>query len=197
VRYAPGSRHRTQLPDVPQVFEGRYLIPRPNRGNVFEKPWADGETISYVARMYACGRREKITLGTNKQGWNLQGAELETEKILQQIERGTWVPPRVAPREDRLEQAMADLGARVDETFRVFANRPWTNRWWKAKQLRIDQSTVSDYQWRLGYLQRFFGRYQLLEISTELVDRFRDELHDQAHTLPAARERTATNQNRS
>ena len=125
-------------------------MPRPNTGNVFEKPWADGETVSYVARVYAYGRREKVTLGTNIQGWNLARAELETEKILQQIDRGTWVPPRLEPREDRLQDAMGQLGIRVDETFRVFANR-----WWKSKRLRVDQKTVSDYEWRLGYLLRF------------------------------------------
>jgi integrase len=81
---------------------------------------------------------------------------------------------------------MAQLGVRVDETFRVFANR-----WWKSKQLRIDASTVSDYQWRLGYLQRLFGRYQLSEITTALVDRFRDELHDQAETIRGAQARAA------
>jgi hypothetical protein len=64
-------------------------MPRPNTGNVFEKLWADAETVSYIARVYAYGRREKVTFGTNKQGWNRQRAELETEKILQQIERGT------------------------------------------------------------------------------------------------------------
>ncbi len=85
---------------------------------------------------------------------------------------------------------MAQLGVRIDETFRVFANR-----WWKSKHVRIDQSTVSDYEWRLGYLQRFFGRYQLREITTPVVDRFRDELHDQAETIRAAQARAAANRN--
>jgi hypothetical protein len=165
-------------------------MPRPNTGNVFEKPWADGDTISYVARVYAYGRREKVTLGTNKQGWNLQRAEVETEKILQRIERATWVPPRLEPRQDRLEDAMAQLGVRVDETFRVFANR-----WWRSKQQRIGESTAGDYEWRLGYLQRFFGRYQLREITTPVVDRFRDELHDQAETIRAAQARAAASKN--
>ena len=53
--------------------------------------------------MRAYGRYEKVTFGTNKQGWNRTRAELETERIMQQIERGTWVPPRLQPREDRLE----------------------------------------------------------------------------------------------
>jgi hypothetical protein len=161
-------------------------MPRQKTGNVFEKPWADGETITYVARVYAYGRREKVSLGTNKQGWNRQRAELETEKILQQIERGTWVPPRLEPPAQRLEDAMAGLGVRADESFRVFANR-----WWKTKRLRIGERTASDYQLRLDYLQRFFGRYQLREISTATVDRFRDELKDQAETIRVAQARAA------
>jgi integrase len=64
-----------------------------------------------------------------------------------------------------------------------------------SKQLRIDESTISDYQWRLGYLQRFFGRYRLPEITVRLVDQFRDELHDQAETIRAAEARAAANKN--
>ena len=144
-------------------------MPRPNTGQVFEKPWADGETVSYGVRVRAYGRREKVTFGTNKEGWNRTRAELETEKIRQQIERGTWVPARLEPRADRLEDAMAELGVQMDETYRAFAKT-----WWRSKQLRIDDSTVSDYGWRLGYLERFFGRYRLSEITPRLVDRFRD-----------------------
>jgi Phage integrase, N-terminal SAM-like domain len=153
-------------------------MPRSNTGNVSEKLWADGETVSYVARVYAYGRREKVTLGTSKQGWNLARAELETEKILQQIERGTWVPPRLEPREDRLHDAMAQLGVDLDELFRAFAST-----WWASKRLNVEAKTVADYEWRLSYLIRFFGRYRLSEISTRLVDRFRDELRDQAEVI--------------
>ncbi len=162
-------------------------MPRHKTGSVFEKPWADGETISYVARVYAYGRREKVTLGTNKQGSNLQRAELEAEKLVQRIERGTWVPPRLEPREDRLHEAMGQLGMHVDEPFRTFAKT-----WWASKRLSIDKSTESDYQWRLGYLHRFFDRYDLSEITTRLVDRFRDELHEQGETIRTAQERART-----
>ena len=115
----------------PHACQEGPLMPRPKTGSVFEKPWADGETISHGAYVYAYGRREKVTFGTNKQGWNRTRAELETEKILQQIERGTWVPPRLEPREDRLEEAMAQLGVQIDETFRVFAKR-----WWRVEAAR-------------------------------------------------------------
>jgi hypothetical protein len=114
-------------------------------GHVFERAWSDGETISYGAQLRAYGRYEWVKFGTNKQGWNRIRAQLETERTLQQIERGTWVPPRLEPREDRLEEAMAGLGVAVDENFRVFAKR-----WWRSKQLDLDEDTVNDYQWRLG-----------------------------------------------
>ena len=70
-------------------------MPRPTQGHVVERPWADGETISYGTQVRAYGRYEWMTFGTNKQGWNRTRAELETERIMQQIERGTWVPPRL------------------------------------------------------------------------------------------------------
>lgn len=154
---------------------------RKNTGSVFEKAWADGTTVSFGAYVRAYGRREKLTFGTNAQGWNRLRAEIEAEKILQQVERGTWVPPRLEPRRDRLELAMAGLGAQIDESFRVFAKR-----WWRTKQLGLDDDTINDYEWRLKYLEAFFGRYRLTEITPRLVDRFRDELQEQAEAIRAA-----------
>ena len=155
---------------------------RQSIGHVIERPWSDGQTVSYGARVRAYGRYEKVTFGTNKQGWNRTRAELETERIVQQIERGTWVPPRLEPRKDRLRESMAALGVQVDETFQVFAKR-----WWRSKQLGLDEDTVNDYEWRLGYLERFFGRYRLSEITPQLIDRFRDELYEQGKTIRRAR----------
>lgn len=166
-------------------------MPRPIQGHVVERPWADGKTVSYGAQVRAYVRYEKLTFGTNTQGWNRTRAELETERIMQQIERGTWVPPRLQPRGDRLEEAMAAVGVQVDESFRVFAKR-----WWRAKQLGLDEDTINDYEWRLGYLERFFGRYRLGEITPQLVDRFRDELHEQAETIRRAQERARTDKGR-
>ena len=164
---------------------------RQSIGHVIERPWSDGQTVSYGARVRAYGRYEKVTFGTNKQGWNRTRAELETERIVQQIERGTWVPPRLEPREDRLQESMAALGVRVDETFRVFAKR-----WWRSKRLGLDEDTVNDYDWRLGYLERFFGRYRLSEITPQLIDRFRDELYEQGETIRRARARARTDKTR-
>jgi integrase len=154
---------------------------RSARGEIIEKRWSDGTTIAYGARLYAYGRRQKLTFGTNEQGWNRQRAELELEKIRQRVERGTWVPPRLEAKENQEIEAMAQLGVKVDESFRVFANR-----WWDSKRLQVSDATRNDYEWRLKYLIRFFGRHELGEIDVALVDRFRDELRQQAETIRVA-----------
>jgi integrase len=68
--------------------------------------------------------------------------------------------------------------------------------WWRSKQLGLDEDTINDYEWRLRYLERFFGRYQLREITPRVVDRFRDELHEQAETIRRAQERAHTEKGR-
>jgi hypothetical protein len=78
------------------------------------------------------------------------------------------------------------LGGRVDESFRAFAKR-----WWRSKQLDLAEKTFVDYSWRLAYLDRFFGRYRLSEITPRLVDRFHDELAEQAQTIRMAERRAA------
>jgi integrase len=174
-----------RLDEAEDLKQGLQL-PRQTLGHVLERAWADGVTVSYGAQVRAYGRYEKVTFGTNKQGWNRTRAELEIERIVQQIERRAWVPPRLESSEDRLEQKMAELGVQYDETFRVFAKS-----WWRSKQLGVEPATVNDYEWRLGYLQRFFGRHRLNEITPRLVDRFRDELAEQAETIRAAQGRAA------
>ena len=66
---------------------------RPNAGQVTERPWKDGKTVTFGARLYAYGRRHRLVFGTNAQGWNRTRAEIELEDIQQQVDRGTWVPP--------------------------------------------------------------------------------------------------------
>ena len=60
----------------------------------------------------------------------------------------------------------------------------------------LTEDTINDYEWRLGYLERFFGRYRLSEITPQLVDRFRDELHEQAETIRRAQERARSDKGR-
>jgi hypothetical protein len=84
-----GSRNRPPFLDAAQDSKEHRLMPRPTQGHVIERPWSDGKTVSYGAKVRAYGHYEKVTFGTNKQGWNRTRAELETERIIQQIERET------------------------------------------------------------------------------------------------------------
>lgn len=116
LRSAAGESLRRWQASIARDETDTYLGPlmdRPWRGHVFERPWADGETVSYGTQVRAYGRYERVTFGTNKQGRNRTRAELEAERIAQQIERGTWVPPRLEPRRGRLEDAMAGLVFRL------------------------------------------------------------------------------------
>ena len=152
-------------------------------GSIEERQLGDG-SVSYVLRVRAYGRAEKETLGNSKEGWNRTRADIEAERIVQQIERGTWVPPRERQVEERRAAAIEKLGVRSDETFAKFAR----GTWWAQKH-DLDATTESDYLWRLSYLERFFGRYRLSEIDVRLVDRFRTELAAEAQTLREAAER--------
>jgi hypothetical protein len=127
-------------------------MPRPSSGEVLEYAWKDGRT-TFSARVHAYGVRTRLTFGNSEQGWNRRRAEIELEKILLRVERGTWVPPAARSSEDKHAAAMAALGVQLDERFSVFADR-----WWNSKRLRVEERTVADYEWRLAYLRRFFGR---------------------------------------
>ena len=129
-------------------------MPRPTQGHVVERPWADGTTISYGARVRAYGRYEKVTFGTNKEGWNRTRAELETERIVQQLERG--------------------LGFRRGSSRRTTAS----SRRCPRSACGLPRAHSSSF----GGL----GRLRISEISPQLVDRFRDELLEQAETIRKA-----------
>lgn len=69
------------------------LMARPSSGQITESRWKDGRTVTFGARLYAYGRRQRLVFGTNSQGWNQTRAQIELEAVLQQVARGTWLPP--------------------------------------------------------------------------------------------------------
>lgn len=82
--------------------------------------WRDGRTVTIRARLRAYGRRYRIDFGTNHEGWSIERARVEFDRILQQVERGTWEPP------SRSEESTSTLDA--DETVHVTASRWWQRR---------------------------------------------------------------------
>jgi integrase len=136
-------------------------VPRPATGTVISYPHKDGRTVSYYLRFHAHGRRQRVNLGTNHQGWNEQRARVELDKILAQVERGTWESPA------RTTSIRAD----VDETLLVTASR-----WWQRKEPELRGGTPADYRWRLDYVLADLADEPTAAIRVRRVDEFRDRL---------------------
>src|SRR5271167_1673370 len=109
---------------------------RPTSGQVTERPWADGKTITFGVRLHAYGRRHRLVFGTNSQGWNRTRAEIELESILQQLLRGTWVPPETRTSVVQTETARPD----GHQPFASFARKVADAK----KSHGLDDDTIAD-----------------------------------------------------
>ena len=151
---------------------------RPVTGQVTERPWSDGQTVTFGARLHAYGARHRLVFGTNTQGWNRTRAEIELESIQQQVMRGTWIPP---DRRSSVTQSETPSGDRR-QSFARFARKIVDAK----KSHGLDEDTIADLQWRLGYLVAHFGRLDLTEIDVAATDRFRDELAHRSRVIREA-----------
>ena len=151
---------------------------RPSSGEATEHAWRDGRTVTFGARLYAYGRRHRLVFGTNVQGWNRARAEIELEGILQQVERGTWVPPEKATTVKRLGAPAPD----GHQSFEAFAAGFLETK----RSHGLDADTLADIDWKLRHLSAYFGRLELLEIDVARVDAFRDELATRARVIREA-----------
>lgn len=153
-----------------------------NRGEVTEHLWKDGQTVSYGVRVRAYGKRHRLPLGDSRQGWNRTRAEIELERIEQQIQRGTWVPPEPKATARRPQR---DERLNGHQPFGPFARRVVDAK----KAHGLADATVKHLEWRLEYLLAEFGHCELLEIDVARVDRFRDELAKRSQEIRAAADR--------
>ena len=134
-------------------------MPRPRTGSIESYEWTDGRTVTWRLRVRDRGRRYRVDLGTNHEGWNRDRARAELERIMGQIERGTWRPPRVA------------TGPDVYETVHLTASR-----WWQRKEGELRPNARADYRWRLDYVLAELARHPTAEIDPKRVDEFRQAL---------------------
>jgi integrase len=151
---------------------------RPTSGQVTEGRWKDGTTVTFGARLSAYGRRHRLVVGTNLQGWDRTRAEIELEDILQQVDRGTWVPP------EKKTTVKPTSTARPDghQPFGPFAREIVEAK----KSLGLDDDTIEDLEWRLGYLIAAYGRLELLEINVARVDGLRNDLAKRSRVIREA-----------
>ena len=137
-------------------------MPRQATGTVETHQWRDGRTVTFRARFRAYGRRWRIDFGTNHAGWNEERARVELERIMGQVERGTWEPPSPA----------APIELDRDETLHVTASR-----WWQRRESELAGNTRLDYRWRLDHILRHLARTPTAELDARRVDDFRQKLH--------------------
>jgi hypothetical protein len=130
---------------------------RPNTGEVTEWRWKDSETITYGARIHACGSRYRLTFGASHEGWDSTRAETELERILQEVDAGIWIAPL------RKTSAKKAPIARPDghQLFGSFARQILDVK----KNHGLTDDVIANLDWQLGYLIDHFGRLELLEIN--------------------------------
>lgn len=75
-------------------------------------------------------------------------------------------PPARALRRNRQRSARS-----VAQPFGPFARKVIDAK----KSHGLDESTIADLEWKLGYLIEYFGRMELIELDVARVNGFRDE----------------------
>jgi hypothetical protein len=141
---------------------GSAMPPRAS-GAIETHAWRDGRTVTIRARVRAYGRRYRVDFGTNHEGWSVERARVELDRILQQVERGTWDPPS----SDNGASAALD----AQETVHVTASR-----WWQRRKAELAPNTRLDYRWRLDHVLRHLAHDTTAELDAHRVDTFRGEL---------------------
>jgi integrase len=111
----------------------------------------------------AFGKRHRIDLGTNHEGWNEERARVELERITAMVERGTWQP--------QTDYADLHSQANADETIHVTASR-----WWQRRERELRPNTRADYRWRLNYVLADLAKERTAELTARRVNEFRDRL---------------------
>jgi len=107
-------------------------MPRPARGSVEIVKRKDG-LRTFWARVTVDGRRHRVRLGTDRDGWTAARAQVELEEQIKAVQAGTWAAP-----------AQPAVGEESDPTFRAYASS-----WLEDNALEWRPSTIADVKWRL------------------------------------------------
>ena len=111
-------------------------MPRPNRGSIDVRAQVDGAQTFYL-RLTVDGRRHRVRLGSDREGWTIGRAMVALEEQLAEIRAGTWQRAELA--------AGPGVGEDNDLTFRAYASS-----WLEDNMLEWRPSTISDVKWRSG-----------------------------------------------
>src|SRR3954447_14267359 len=115
----------------------------------------DGLTSWYL-RVRAYGKRHRINLGTELDGWTEARARIELQNVLAKIQAGIWEP--LAPQSP----------VKKDPTFHEFASS-----WLKRRKPTFKERTYEHYGYLLtNHLLPRFARLRLSQIDYGAIDRY-------------------------
>ncbi len=117
-------------------FEEDSGMPRPNRGSIDVRAQVDGAQTFYL-RLTVDGRRHRVRLGSDREGWTRGRAMVALEEQLAEIRAGTWRRAELA--------GGPGVGEENDLTFRAYASS-----WLEDNMLEWRTSTTKDVKWRLS-----------------------------------------------
>ena len=124
-------------------------------GQVLAYKRKDGLTSWYL-RVLAYGRRPRINLGTELDGWTQARARIELQNVLAKIQAGLWEPP--APQATALD----------DPTFHQFASS-----WLARRRPSYKQRTYQHYRYLLTHhLLPTFAPLRLTQLDYAAIDRY-------------------------
>ena len=124
-------------------------------GQVLAYNRKDGLTSWYL-RVRAYGRRPRLNLGTELDGWTQARARIELQNVLAKIQAGLWEPP--APQATALD----------DPTFHQFASS-----WLARRRPSYKPRTYQHYRYLLTHhLLPTFAPLRLTQLDYAAIDRY-------------------------
>jgi integrase len=135
---------------------GRDRAPDPRATGQVLKYERKGGLTSWYLRVRAYGKRHRINLGTELDGWTQARARIELQNVLARIQAGIWEPP--APQSP----------IKTDPTFHEFASS-----WLKRRKPTFKERTYEHYRYLLtNHLLPRFARLRLSQIDYSAIDRY-------------------------
>ena len=164
---------------------------RARNGQVVERQWKSGR--GYALRFLANGRRQYVTLGLERDGWDRARAEEELQNVMADVRRGIWIPPErgratraangAAAAADPVQRRANGVQRRADvrdgrqtgptstagPTFHEFATD-----WLASREGEVAPRTVEYERWALTHhLLPHFAHTPLTAIDIAAVDAYR------------------------
>lgn len=159
---------------------------RARNGQVVEREWKSGR--GYALRFLANGRRQYVTLGLERDGWDRARGEVELLNVMADVRRGIWIPPKrgratraangaaaalAAPPAGRpADDLYGHIGAPAGEAVPTF--HEFATDWLARREGEVAPRTVEYERWALTHhLLPHFAHTPLTAIDIAAVDAYR------------------------